>query len=67
VLIGPSDQQLGLLAGLQMWRDQFLGVLLAFVIIRDGAGSLGEVILMDQVCWIGDGGFVVFPDFIGGR
>ena len=43
MLIGPSDWQLGLLAVLQIWRDQFLGVSLALVVIRDGASGRGEV------------------------
>jgi hypothetical protein len=47
VLTDPTDRQLGLLAGLQIWQDQFLGVSLAFVVLRDGAGGWGEVILLD--------------------
>jgi hypothetical protein len=36
-------------------------VLLAFVVICDGAGGLGEVILLERGCWYGGGGFVVLP------
>jgi hypothetical protein len=59
VLIGPSDRQLGLLAGLQIWRDQFLGMSLAFMVIRDGAGGRVEVVLLERGCLFGGGGFVV--------
>jgi hypothetical protein len=38
----------------------FLGVSLAFVVIRDGSGGgQGEVILLEQGCWSRGGGFVV--------
>jgi hypothetical protein len=30
---------------------------LAFMVIRDGAGSRGEVILLKRGCWSGGGGF----------
>jgi hypothetical protein len=59
VLTDPSDQQLGLLTGLQIWRDQLLGISLVFVVIRDDAGGRGEVVLLERGCWSGGGGFVV--------
>jgi uncharacterized membrane protein len=40
---------LGLLVVLQIWRDLFLGVSLAF------AGGRGEVVSMEQGCWSGGG------------
>jgi hypothetical protein len=40
-------------------RDQFLGVLLAFVVIRDGASGRDEVILLERGCWSRGGGFVI--------
>jgi hypothetical protein len=53
MLTGLSDQQLCLLTGLQIWRDQILGVSLAFVVIGDGAGAgdRGEVVLLERACW----------------
>jgi hypothetical protein len=53
VLFGPSDHQLGLLAILQIWRDLFLGVSLAFIIICDDAGGRGKVVSLEQRCWSG--------------
>jgi hypothetical protein len=35
VLFDPLDRQLDLLVVLQIWRDLFVGVLLAFDVIRD--------------------------------
>jgi hypothetical protein len=45
VFVDPSDRQLGLLVVLQIWRDLFLVVSLAF------AGGRGEVISLEQGCW----------------
>jgi hypothetical protein len=59
VLTGPSDRQLGLLAGFHIWRDQFLGVSLAFVVICDGTGGQGKVVLLERGCWFKSGEFVV--------
>jgi hypothetical protein len=59
VLTGPSDRQLGLLAGLQIWWDQFLGVSLVFVVIHDSVDSRREVVLLEPGCWSGGGGFAV--------
>ena len=60
MLVGLSDQQLGLLVVPQIWRDPFLVVSLAFVVIRDDdAGGRGEVVLLEQGCWSGGGGSVV--------
>jgi hypothetical protein len=41
VLVELLDRQLGLLAGLQIWRDLFLVVSLAF------AGDRGEVVSLE--------------------
>jgi hypothetical protein len=61
VLVDLLDQQLGLLAVLQIWRDLFLDVSLAFVVIHDRAGGRGEVDALERGCWSGGGGSVVFP------
>jgi hypothetical protein len=53
VLFDPSDRQLGLLAILQIWRDLFLGVSLAY------AGGWGKMISPERGCWSGGGGFAV--------
>jgi hypothetical protein len=39
VLVDLSDRQHCILVVLQIWRDQFLDVSLAFVVIRDGTGG----------------------------
>ena len=67
MLVGLSDRQLGLLVVLQIWRDQFLVVSLAFVIIRDGAGGWGEVVLLERGCSSGGGGSSFLSDFVDGR
>jgi hypothetical protein len=53
VLFGPSDRRLGLFAVLQIWRDMFLGVSLAY------ADGRGKVVSLEQGCWSGGGGSVV--------
>jgi hypothetical protein len=53
VLVDISDRQLGLLVVLQIWRDLFLGVSLAF------ADGRGEVVSLEQRYWSGGGGFTV--------
>jgi hypothetical protein len=47
VLVDLSGRQLGLLAVLQIWRDLFLDVSLAFVVVHDGTGDRGEVVLLE--------------------
>jgi hypothetical protein len=44
VLVDLSDQRLGLLSVLQIWRGLFLDVSLAFVV------SQGEVVSLEQGC-----------------
>jgi hypothetical protein len=47
-LLKPNKSYIGsfsLLASLRIWRDQFLDVLLAFVVIRDDDESRREVVL----------------------
>jgi hypothetical protein len=41
------EAQLGLLAGVQIWRDQFFDMSLAFIIIRDDVGSWGDVVSLE--------------------
>jgi hypothetical protein len=53
VLFDFSDRQLGLLAVLRNWRDLFLGESLAF------AGGRGEMVSLEQGCWLEGGGSVV--------
>jgi hypothetical protein len=45
VLVDPSYRQLDLLVVLQIWRDLFLGVSLAF------AGGRGEMVSLERECW----------------
>jgi hypothetical protein len=64
VLIDRSDRQLGLLVILRIWRDQFLGVSPAFVVIHDGVGGRARWML-----WSEDIGqklvdLSFFPDFV---
>jgi hypothetical protein len=39
VLVDASDQWLGILAFVQIWRDLFVDVSLPFVVIHDAAGA----------------------------
>jgi hypothetical protein len=55
VLFGPSDGQLSLLAILQIWRDTFLGLSLAY------AGGWGEVVSLERGCWSRGGGSAILP------
>jgi hypothetical protein len=61
VLVDLLDRQLGLLAVLQIWRDLFLDVSLAFVVIHDNAWGRDEVDALERGCWSNGGGSVVFP------
>jgi hypothetical protein len=61
VLVDLSGRQVGLLTGLQIWRDLFLDVSLAFVVVHDGAGGRGEVVLLEVV------DMPFFSDFVDGR
>jgi hypothetical protein len=51
---------------LHIWRDLFLGVSLAFVVIHNGAGGRGEVDALEKECWSEGGGSIVIPDFVDG-
>jgi hypothetical protein len=53
VLVEVLDRQLGVLAGLHIWRDMFLVVSLTF------AGGWGEVVSLEREYWSGGGGYVV--------
>lgn len=59
MLVDLSGRRLGLLVVLQIWRDLFLNVSLAFVVVHDGPGGQGEVVLLERRCWSGGGGYVV--------
>jgi hypothetical protein len=61
VLVELFDRQLGLVIILQIWRDLFLDMSLAFIVIDDSAGGQGEVDDLERECWSGGGGSVVFP------
>jgi hypothetical protein len=53
----PSkDRQLNLLIVCQIWRDLFLGVSLAFVVIHGNAEGRDEVDALEQGGWSGGGG-----------
>jgi hypothetical protein len=53
VLVDLLDRQLGLLVGLQIWRDLFLVVSLTF------AGGQGEVVSLERGYWSEGGGSAV--------
>jgi hypothetical protein len=57
----PSNQQLGLLVVHYIWRDLFLDVSLAFIVIHGGARGQGEVDALKQGGWFGGGGFIDIP------
>jgi hypothetical protein len=59
VLFSPSDRYLGLLVILQIWRDHFLGVSLAFVVFGNNDGGRGEVFFLEQRCSYRGGGYAV--------
>jgi hypothetical protein len=44
VLVDLSGRQVGLLTGLQIWRDLFFDVSLVLVVVHDGAGALAELL-----------------------
>jgi hypothetical protein len=50
VLADFLDRRLGFLTILQIWRDQFLGVSLTFVVIHGGAGGWDEVDSPERGC-----------------
>jgi hypothetical protein len=67
MLIDHSDRYLGLLIVLKIWRDRFIGVSLAFVVIHDDteAGARWFFWSKDVGPDVVDRSF--FPNFVDGR
>jgi hypothetical protein len=61
MLVDLAGRRLGLLVALQILRDLFLDMSLAFVVAHDGAGDRGEVDALKQGCWFGGSEFAVIP------
>jgi hypothetical protein len=66
VLVISSDRQLGLLGALQIWRDLFLDVSLAFIVFHDGARIGARWMLLSEDVGPEVVNLSLFPDFVDG-
>jgi hypothetical protein len=64
VLVDSSDRRLGLIVFLQIWRDQFLDVSLAFVLSTTVLGIEARWMLWSENVGPEVVDLLLFPDFI---
>jgi hypothetical protein len=61
VLVDHLDRQRGLLTVHQIWRDLFLYMSLASVVIYGTAGGQGKMDALERGCWSEDAESVIIP------